>query len=89
MTIYTSITKTPTEPNMTYQTRITQLPEDLQELISQHLHQSQMKEVHTELMKLVEMFEIQHLVYLEFVGPHPTPEYDPDQEEHEEVPEWA
>jgi hypothetical protein len=30
---------------MTYQTRITQPPLDLQELISQHLHRSQMKEV--------------------------------------------
>jgi hypothetical protein len=89
MNIYISITKTPTEPNMTYQTRITQLPEDLQELISQHLHQSQMKEVNTELIATVEEQERRYLAYLEFVGPPPTPEYDPVWEEHEEIPEWA
>ena len=73
---------------MTYQTRITQLPEDLQELISQHLHQSQMNEVHTELVAAVEEQERQHLVYMEFVGA--PPEYDPAEEEPEEqVPEWA
>ena len=87
MNIYTSRTKANTEPNMTYQTRITQLPEDLQELISQHLHQSQMKEVNTELIAAVEEQERQYLVYMEFVGV--PPEYDPVWEEHEEVPEWA
>tara|TARA_Y100000389_G_C17349972_1_gene457889 strand:+ start:122 stop:379 length:258 start_codon:yes stop_codon:yes gene_type:complete len=85
MNIYISITKTPTEPNMTYQTHITQLPEELQELISQHLHQLQLKEVGPELIAMVEEREWQYLEYLAFVGD--PPEYDTDDEETE--PEWA
>ncbi len=39
---------------MTYQTRITQLPHDLQEVIHQHLHQSHMKDIMTQLLEYVE-----------------------------------
>ena len=73
---------------MTYQTRITQLPDDLRDLISQHLHQSQMNEVHTELIATFEEQERRYLNYLEFVGA--PPEYElPDPIWEEQVPEWA
>ena len=49
---------------MTTETRITQLPDDLQELISQHLHQSHMKDVMAEMVAKHEvMIDIEYMSF--------------------------
>ena len=48
---------------ITNETRITQLPDDLQELISQHLHQSQMKDIVAQLKKISEA-ELSYVKYI-------------------------
>lgn len=72
---------------MNSQTRITQLPDDLQELISQHLHQSQMKDVMAEMVAKHEEEERMTFEYLAFVGVPPT--FVAEDEEDEEEPLWA
>ena len=72
---------------MNSQTRITQLPDDLQELISQHLHQSHMKDVMAEMVAKHEEEERMTLDYMAFVGDPPPFAADEDQDEEE--PLWA
>ena len=70
---------------MTTETRITQLPDDLQELISQHLHQSHMKDVMAEMVAKHEEEERMTLEYMAFVGDPPP--FAADEEQDEEEPQ--
>ena len=72
---------------MTSQNHFTDLPEDLQWLIYQHLHQSHMKDVMAEMMVRHEEEERMALEYMAFVGDPPP--FTADEDHDEEEPLWV